>query len=451
MSANRPTTMLTETVRRLVHHGAVPNVVKICQKTRPEDVAALFRSLTPAESRRLFDILFQHDRELSAEVLEEMAPQDVDELFEVLGDEKVCKVLQELPQEEATRLLELLPIERAERVLEMMRDETSEGVRFHLKYPEETAGRIMSTDFLALDEGLTVEEAIRQIQSTTERQMAFYLYVVDEREHLLGVISLRRLLMVRPETRLGQMIGEDVISARTWDDQEQVARIVAKYNLLAVPVVDRYNRLVGIVPVDDVVDILREEATEDMFRLAGTDEEEITARSTWTSVRLRLPWLLASLVGGFCAVLIASHYEATLAGIVAIAFFIPPVLGMGGNVGTQSSTIVVRGLATGNIAPSEFLRVVFKEVRIALLLGLLYGLLLGVAAWAMTRDLLLAGVVSSGLLVSMLLAALIGSALPILFQKLGVDPAVATGPFVTTATDTLGILAYLGLASLLLL
>lgn len=451
-TVSRTEAILLETVKRLLHRGAVPNLMKVCRKSQPADLAGIFRHITPLESRKLYQVLLTEDSELAAEVLGDMEWEDVTDLLGELPDERVVEALSAVPDEDAADLLEALPADRARRVLELMADEDSEGVQRHLTYPEESAGRIMSSDFLALDEGLTADEAIRAIQSSTERQMAFYLYVVDDREHLLGVISLRKLLMVRPETRLSDMIGDDVISVRTWEDREHAARIASRYDLLAVPVVDRRNRLVGIITVDDVFDIMREEATEDMLRLAGTSEEEILHRGAFWAARRRMPWLLATLGGGFLAAVVLSFYEHTLEQIVALAMFLPVVLGMGGNVGTQSSTIIVRGLATGRIEPEELWSNLFKELRVSLLVGVTYGVLLALGAWfVFQQGWLFASVVGGSLLASVAVAATVGSLVPILLHKMGVDPAVATGPFVTTSVDLLGSLTYVSLATAVLL
>jgi len=451
-AVSRTETILTETVKRFLHRGAIPNVVKVCRKSRPPDVAGLCKHLTPPEFRQLFEILLKQDGPLAAEVLGSMEWSHINELLETLSDESVAALLTKMPEEEAAEILDTLPRDRAERLLDLVPDDLAEAVRAHLTYPEESAGRIMSGDFLALSEDLSVDEAIKAIQESTERQMAFYLYVVDDRNHLLGVISLRRLLMVRPQTKLREMIGEEVLTVRTWEDQEEVARVATRYDLLAVPVVDRRSRLVGIITVDDVFEIMRDEATEDMLRLAGTDEEEILSRSAFGAARRRMPWLLATLGGGLLAAMVLWYYEETLERMVVLVMFLPVVLGMGGNVGTQSSTIIVRGLATGRIDPGELWWTLFKEIRIALLLGVSYGILLGIGAYLIFgKGILFALVVGVSLTTSMVVAAAVGSLLPILLQKVGVDPAVATGPFVTTSVDLLGSLTYLALASAVLL
>jgi len=269
-------------------------------------------------------------------------------------------------------------------------------------------------------------------------EMPFYLYVVDDHGHLVGVISLRQLVVVSPHTKLKAIMTTEV------------ARIVARYNILAVPVVDDNNNPVGIVTVDDVVDIIREEATEDFLKMAGAGEDLVESQSVFKSTRTRLPWLLASWIGGVIAFFIISHFESSLNKLIFLAAFIPVIMGMGGNVGTQSSTIVVRGLATGRLSIKQIWEVVFKELAIGFLLGFFYGFLLGFVAH-LRYDMWLLGVtVGLAVLSSMTIAASVGSLVPMVFARINIDPAVATGPFVTTAIDILSVFFYFKIATLLL-
>jgi magnesium transporter len=305
----------------------------------------------------------------------------------------------------------------------------------------------MTTRFFALPEESQVRDAITAIQKAQEAEMVFYLYVVDVHGHLQGVLSLRRLLTVRPETLLRVIMATHVISVRTDTDQEEVAKIASQYDLLAVPVVDAENRLVGIVTIDDVMDIVREEATEDFYKLAGTSDEERMTKSTLQAARVRLPWLFAAFVGGLLAALLIKRYTPLLSEVIMLACFIPVVLGMGGNIGTQAATIMVRGLATGRISLRQVGSVVFKEIRIAILLGALYGIFLGLAAVLLVGlDLRTGIIVGLSLWASMSMAAVVGSMFPMLLKLLHIDPAIATSPFVTTAVDLLGLLAFFGLA-----
>jgi magnesium transporter len=274
--------------------------------------------------------------------------------------------------------------------------------------------------------------------------------VVDEFGKLVGVVSLRQLVVVLPETPLKDFMTPDVVSVRTDMDQEEVAKTVARYDILAVPVVDETNRLVGIVTVDDVIDIFRREATEDILKMAGAGEEFVETKSVLKSTRIRLPWLFASCIGGIIAFFIINRFEASLNRYVYLAAFIPVIMGMGGNIGTQSSTIVVRGLATGRISIGEIWSVVAKELTVGFILGAVYGVLIGAVAQYRYSMHLLALSVGSAVICSMAVAALVGSLVPMVFARVHIDPAVATGPFVTTAMDIISVFFYFSIATTLL-
>jgi len=309
----------------------------------------------------------------------------------------------------------------------------------------------MVRDFIALTENTTAKEAIESLQKEhSEVEMPFYLYVVDDYGKLVGVSSLRQLVLVPPETPLKELMTTDVFSVQTNMDQEEVAKIVARYDILAVPVVDETNRLVGIVTVDDVIDIFRREATEDILKMAGAGEEFVETKSILKSTRIRLPWLFASCVGGIIAFFIISRFESSLNKIAALAAFIPVIMGMGGNIGTQSSTIVVRGLATGRINIRDLWAVVFKELSIGVILGVVYGLVIGSVAHARYSMGALAIAVCIAVISSMSVAALVGSLVPMGFARINIAPAVATGPFVTTAVAIISVFFYFTIATTLL-
>ncbi len=309
----------------------------------------------------------------------------------------------------------------------------------------------MVPDFIALREDTTASEAIASLQKEHQDvEMPFYLYVVDEYGKLVGVSSLRQLVVVPAHTPLKEFMTTDVFSVQTNMDQEEVAKIVARYDILAVPVVDDTHRLVGIVTVDDVIDIFRREATEDILRMAGAGEEFVETKSVLKSTRIRLPWLLASCAGGIIALFIINYFEGSLNKFVYLAAFIPVIMGMGGNIGTQSSTIVVRGLATGRLSVRDVWSVVFKELAVGCILGLVYGLLIGSVAQLRYTKAMLALTVGLAVISSMTVAALIGSFVPMAFARINIDPAVATGPFVTTAMDIISIFFYFMIATALL-
>ena len=441
--------ILLDTLKRLLRRGATGHLHKIVNRTHAADLAVVFRFLTIQEQESLFDLVdtVEHKAMLFSELEEELLVK----LIEDMPVGNVAEILEEMPSDDVADLLGKLSDERAQALLDLMTKEDSEEVEDLLRYDEETAGGIMLPDFIALKEEKTAREAIKALQKDyVDIEMPFYLYVVDDHGHLVGIISLRQLVVVPPDTQLKSIMATDVVSVQTNTDQEEVARVVARYNILAVPVVDENNVLVGIVTVDDVIDIIRQEATEDILKMAGAGEDLVESQSVLKSTRIRLPWLLASWFGGVVAFFIIGHFETTLNKLVYLAAFIPIIMGMGGNIGTQSCTIVVRGLATGRIALKQMWSVVAKELTIGFSLGFIYGLLLGLVASFQYNEWLLGVTVGTSVVTSMSVAALVGSLLPMVFARINIDPAVATGPFVTTSIDILSVFFYFQIATALL-
>ena len=448
MSVDR-TKLLLDTVKRLLRRGATVHLHKIVNKTHAADLAVVFQFLTLREQEALFDLLDGVDQK--AMLFSELEQEIFQNLTENMPAEKIAEILEQTPTDDAADLLGKLPDERAKALLDLMAKEDSEEVEGLLGYDTETAGGIMVPEFIALKEETTAREAIEALQKEyVDVEMPFYLYVVDDHGNLVGVISLRQLVVVRPETMLKSIMTTDLVSVRTDMDQEEVARIVARYNILAVPVVDENNKLVGIVTVDDVIDIIREEATEDILKMAGAGEGLIESQSLLRSTRIRLPWLMASWIGGVIAFFIIGHFENSLNKFIYLAAFIPIIMGMGGNIGTQSSTIVVRGLATGVLNIKQIWNVVLKELVTGAILGFIYGLLLGMVVHIRYDMWLLGVTVGLAVIISMTIAALVGSLVPMVFARINIDPAVATGPFVTTSIDILSVFFYFQIATLLL-
>ena len=364
----------------------------------------------------------------------------------------IVQILDLMPRDDVADLLGRLPVEKSDDILEKMKKEGSEEVEGLLHYEDDTAGGIMVPEFIALQEDATAGEAIQSLQKEhLDVEMPFYLYVVDANGKLIGVSSLRQLVVVPPNTPLKNFMITDVFAVKTDMDQEEVAKIVARYDILAVPVVDDTNKLVGIVTVDDVIDIIREEATEDILKMAGVGVEEfVETQSVLRSTRIRFPWLSASFIGGIIAFFIIGHFEGSLKKIAYLAAFIPVIMGMGGNIGTQTSTIVVRGLATGRLNIRDTWAVVFKELAVGFILGAVYGIMIGVVAQLQYSTAMVAVSVGLAVMSSMAVAALVGSMVPMGFARINVDPAVATGPFVTTAIDIVSVYFYFQIATTLL-
>jgi len=391
------------------------------------------------------------DTEQKGIMLSELDEDTAVDLIEDMNIEDVVEILENMPNDDVADLLGRLPEEMSQTILEKMKKAESEEVEDLLRYEDDTAGGIMVPDFIALSEDVTAREAIESLQKEhLEVEMPFYLYVIDDYGNLVGVSSLRQLVVVPPETPLKEFMTTDVFSVQTDVDQEEVAKLVARYDILAVPVVDENSHLVGIVTVDDVIDIFRREATEDILKMAGAGEEFVETKSILKSTRIRLPWLFASCIGGILAFFIIDQFESTLYKFAYLAAFIPVIMGMGGNIGTQSSTIVVRGLATGRLNVRDFWTVIVKELAIGLILGLVYGLLIGCVAQFSYNLEALAISVALAVICSMTVAAFVGSLVPMGFARINIDPAVATGPFVTTAIDIIAVLSYFLIATTLL-
>lgn len=441
--------ILIESIKRLLRRGAASHLKKIVNKTHGADLSVVFHSLPLSSQLQLFNMI--EVTEQKGVLFSELEEDIFQDLIEDMKVEDVAGILETMPADDVADLIGQLPEEKSTPILEKMNKEGSDEVEDLLSYKDDSAGGIMVPDFIALREDVTAKEAIESLQKEyLDVEMPFYLYAVDEYSKLVGVSSLRQLVVVPPETPLKEFMTTDVFSVQTDTDQEEVARIVARYDILAVPVVDDTNRLMGIVTVDDVLDIIRQEATEDILRMAGAGEEFIETKSIFKSTRIRLPWLFASCIGGIIAFFIIGHFEIALNKFVYLAAFIPVIMGMGGNIGTQSSTIVVRGLATGRLSIRDIWQVVFKELMIGCILGLVYGILIGTVAHIQFSKGALALAVGLSVITSMSVAALIGSSIPMAFARLNIDPAVATGPFVTTAMDIISVFVYFMIATALL-
>ena len=441
--------ILVDSVKRLLRRGAISHLAKIVNKAHGADLSVLFRSLSRDQQRKLFDMIT--DVEQKGIMFSELEEDIFQDLIEDMPVEVIVEILESMSADDVADIIGRLPEGRSQDILDKMKKAESEEVEDLLRYDDDTAGGIMVPDFIALKEDVTAKEAIESLQKEhSDVEMAFYLYVVDEYGKLVGVSSLRQLVVVAPETPLKEFMSTDVFSVQTDMDQEEVARIVARYDILAVPVVDDSNRLVGIVTVDDVIDILRKEATEDILKMAGVGEEFVETKSILKSTRIRLPWLFASCIGGLFAFFIIGKFESSILKYAYLAAFIPVIMGMGGNIGTQSSTIVVRGLATGRLNVRDIWSVVLKELSIGVILGLVYGALIGSVAQLRYSMMALAISVALAVISSMSVAALVGSLVPMAFARINIDPAVATGPFVTTAIDIISVFFYFKIATMLL-
>ena len=447
MAAQRRIDLVLDSVKRLLRIGATANLLNLLQKQHPADLAQVFSELQDKERDAAFTVLADRNGRLAMEAVSELGPENGAALLATRPADEIAKLAQDIASDDAAALIDHLPEELSAAVLHLMRPKESTVVENLLEYAERTAGRIMNPNVFALNEDITVGEAITEIQTSRDVEMVFYLYVVDERRHLVGVVSLRRLLLVSPETPLKRIMTADLISARVDMDQEEVARQVAAYNLLAIPVVDAENKLAGIITVDDVIDVIKDEATEDIYRLAGVAGDERAFTPARESLRKRLPWLGINLLTAFLAAAVVGLFEGTIDLFPVLAVFMPIVAGMGGNAGTQTLTVIVRGIALGELTWSNSRKALLKEAVVGLGNGIVLGTAAAAIVWMVRGNPTLGLVLGMAMIINMFVAAAAGTLVPLGLRAANVDPALASSVFITTMTDMFGFFSFLGLAT----
>lgn len=439
-----------EDIAALIESGRRGMVLNLLTDVYPADIASMLHHLPADEARTLFDWL---PKDVAGEVVPELDDEYRSSLLQVLPSHRIGEVLDEMESDDAADVLADLPADIVEDVLYRLEDAAE--VQGLLEYPEDTAGGIMGTDFVAVPGSMTVGEVTEEVRRNVETvEPIFAVYVVDDEQHLLGIVPLKRLLLSRANVRVSTILETDIISVTPEVDQEQVARLIERYDLVAIPVVDSENRLVGRITVDDVIDVIREEAEEDLQRMSGVSNEEMTSSVLKTS-RGRLVWLFVGLAGAFLSALVIHSFTGQLEKAVVLAMFIPIVMSMGGNAGIQSSAIAVQGLASGDIWATDLVRRLGKELAVALINGLILalaitGLVMGVSFAGLLSEehvMRLSLTVSLALLTVIIIAGTVGATIPLVLDRFGIDPAMATGPFITTSNDLLGLFVYFMIAS----
>jgi len=423
-------------------------------RQQPADIAELIRDMDDREEQK--EIIKILEAEDAAEVLNELEDAELAaEVLTELPEEEASDIVSEMSYDDAADLIAEMDAEDREAVLELFEDGDMEDVQELLRYADDTAGGLMTTEYVATQAHMTAAATIDMIRSLApDAETIYYIYVVDSKEHLVGVLSLRELIVAKPFTRISEIMWPDVKYVNVRDDQEHVANIVSKYNFVAIPVVDDEMVLHGIITVDDVIDVIHDEATEDLLRLAGTglaeDEDERGLSRFSASIKSRLPWLLITIIGGICSGQVLDYYSEQWTQIIALTFFVPLVLGMAGNVGTQSSTVTVRGIATGTVSGTGTILTILRECATGVALGLIIGVIVAAVTYFWQHSMMLGIVIGVAIMCSMFTAATIGTAVPIVLKKLGVDPAVSSAPFISTTSDIIGLLIYAALAKIML-
>ncbi|MFL2876934.1 MAG: magnesium transporter [Pontiellaceae bacterium] len=417
---------------------------KFLNEMHPADIAEIINHAPIGDQNTLFDLI---DQDIKPDVLAELDHQAEADVLEELTDEEISTLVEEMAPDDAADLLGDLEDDQREEILDLMEDEDSEEVRELLKYDEETAGGIMTSDFVAVSADMTAAQAIAHIGSLELEEPVYFAYVVSTTGQLQGYIQLWELLKTTHlQQPLSTLAVKDTISVQTDTDQEEVARTASKYDLTSLPVLDPTGILVGRITVDDIIDVIEEEASEDIFKLAGSNESELEYNSALHACRARLPWLMITLFAGFVSSLILKQFIDHH--IIALSFFVPIIMAMGGNTGIQSSTLIIRGLAVGSIDERGLSKLLLRELTAGALMGIMCGTLIGIwSAFMVGTDseipsIYLAFTVGTSLFAAMMFAAVFGALAPLLLNRLKVDPAVASGPFVTASNDILALIIY---------
>lgn len=446
---------LTETIRVLLEERKFNTLRDILTTMKPYDIAAIFEELQDEKTPILFRIM---PKELAAETFVEMDDETQEFLIHGLSDSELKEVVDELFVDDAVDLIEEMPANVVKRILRQADKDMRKQINELLKYPEDSAGSIMTTEFIVLRPDMTAEMAIKRIRRTgVDKETIYTCYVTDNNNKLIGISTVKDLLLADDDDLVKDLMEENVISVNTLDDQEQVAQMFSNYNFLALPVVDNENRLVGIVTIDDAIDVIQEEATEDIEKMAAVlpSDKPYMRTSVWGIYRKRIPWLLILMLSATFTSTIISSFEGALASVIVLSSFIPMITGSGGNAGSQASVSVIRALSLGEIEFKSMFKVLWKELRVSILCGAT----LAAANFIklMIFDLngnpnafVIALVVSLTLLGTIMMSKLVGSSLPLLASKIGFDPAVMANPLISTVCDSLSLLIYFGIATSIL-
>ncbi|GIV96781.1 MAG: magnesium transporter MgtE [Herpetosiphonaceae bacterium] len=426
--------------------GEVSQAVQLIASLHPADGAEVLSEFQP----ELVQLILRHlDPEYGASLLAELDRQDQVTVVSLMEPEILSDILDEMAPDDAADLLGELEPEQVAAALETM--EEADEVRELLSYDKESAGGLMSPHIVTLRDSLTSRQAIDFLRRVKpEEDTVYYLFVVDGNDRLVGVVSLRQLVIADPRTILSDIMKRDVIAATVDTDQEECARLLARYDLLALPIVDRENRIVGAVTADDIIDVIEEEATEDIYRLANLDVEENVEDSLFSSARRRLFWLLVNLPTAILAGWVVSRFQDTVDRLAILASFMPIVAGMGGNAGIQTLTLIVRSIALGEVEPGEGLRALSREMTIGAFNGLVVGGAIALLGVVWQSNPMLGLIAGAAMLLNLIAAAVAGTVVPLTLKLFRVDPALASGVIVTTVTDVTGYTCLLGLATLLL-
>ena len=440
--------LLQVAAENLLKKDELKKAIGLFEKLHPADAAEIIGDLPDDFQKMIFETW---DIPRAADTFQEMDEQEQLDIVELLSTPLISDILEEMEADDVADLLGAIDKKDAERILAAMDRDDAQEARRLMEHAEDTAGGIMTPEFVALRKDMTAQESIDLLRAEAPgAETIYYVFIVNRDNQLVGVISLRDLIIGRPSQLVEELMNPSVIYVEVDTDQEEVARIMSRYDLLALPVVDREHHLLGVVTIDDVVDVIEEEASEDIYRLGGVIREERLDSPAMESIKNRLPWMAFNLGTAFLAAGIVSLFQDSISRVVILAAFMPIVAGMGGNMGTQTLTVTTRGIALGQLEFREGIRVIARQVGIGITIGAVTGLLAGLAAYLARGNPYLGLVLFLAMTVNMGVAGLAGAGIPIVLRLLRQDPALGSGVIVTTFTDIFGFLAFLGLATIML-
>lgn len=434
-------------LRQLLIDGDIQSFREIFLELHPYDQAQFYEKVGPDIRKTIYQFLSPQEMALIFEAIE-LEDEEYEQFLKEMDTAYGAEMLSSMYTDDAVDLLNELNEEHRESYLEMMDSETVDEINELLAYEEYTAGAIMTTEYVSILENSTVRSAMTVLRNEAPNaETIYYVFVVDDHHRLTGVISLRDLIVSDEDTLIHEIMNERVVSVKVTDDQEAVAQIMKDYNFLAIPVVDENREMHGIITVDDIIDVIDEEASDDYSKLAGVSDIDDIDAGPFKAAQKRLPWLIMLLFLGMLTATLMSQFEATLEKVAMLAVFIPLISGTSGNSGTQALAVAVRGIATGEINEKSKAKMILREILTGLITGIVCGLFVIGIIFFWKHAFVVGLLVGAAICCSILVATIAGSFIPLLIHKLGVDPAVASGPFITTLNDVTSILIYLGLAT----
>ena len=444
MEKKKPTHL--ETLKEMIEKKLEFSIIDLFSNLHAADIAELIDNLDEEDRLRLFSLL---EVDKASEVILELSDTSREQLIEDLSNEELTDIIEEMDSDDAADLIAELSDDQAKAVLDAIEPDDSEEVKELLKYPEDSAGGIMQSELVSVRRSATINDAFQAVAvAKDEIENIYDIFVVEDDNRLIGAVPLQRLITTKRFTPVVDLIDHDIVSVTVDMDQEEVARLFKKYDLVSVPVIDAEKRLLGRITIDDVMDTVDEETSEDIYRIAGLGEDDTVFNTPAESVKKRLPWLFLNLIMALASVLVIGFFEDTIRFMVVLAFFMPVVAGLGGNAGSQSLTLIVRGMALGEVTFENAKRVLFRQLAVGIANGVAIGAVIGFIAWLWKGIPVLGLILGLAMIISVFVGTFVGALIPLALKRLRLDPALGSHIFLTAFTDAFGFLSFLGLATL---